>query len=70
MENNETGNGPIGSTFTKYGKLLKIVEDDIYDGKDACELCYLRNGACDEFNCMSSEREDGKSVHYEEVKTK
>ena len=70
MDNNEIGDGPIGSTFTKNGKLLQIVEDDIYDGKDGCDLCELRHEDCNEMNCLSSERKDCKSVHYEEVKTK
>lgn len=68
MENN-LGNGAIGTIFEKDGKKYKIV-NDMDRLVEGCSKCALLNICCENMQCLSTEREDGKSVHYEEVKTK
>ena len=60
---------PVGAVVEHYGVKVRVVEDDFKE-KDmyaACWHCVFLNQTCNDIRCVSSFREDGKSIHYELV---
>lgn len=60
---------PVGAIVEHYGKKVRVVEDDFAekDMYNACLRCVFVKESCNDIICLSSFREDGKSIHYELV---
>ena len=61
----------VGNSFVCKGKMYKCVEDDMTAETFDCASTCAMNGnlLCEFCACSPADRKDGKSVHFEEVKT-